>query len=241
MQIKGERWYEWMHHFHHHLLHNESSAKPPTTRLTSATSALDKNSTMPVVRVLFKSANGKTREGNVLVDIGAGTTVIRKTFAKALSLQGRKKRVNIAVVGGKRITQGDSRRMKLWISILNRSESCPVEVYEIDHIIISVPTLDRIWLKSFEHLGNVQFSHCEGHIVLILGVQNSHPHAESEVRQGLSFRPVGKKTKLGWHVVGPESAKGPTTSYINFARKINLEKFYDFETLGIQKPDWKKP
>ena len=79
-------------HFHHHLLHNESSAKPPTTHITSATSALDKNSTMPVVRVLFKSANGKTREGNVLVDSGAGTIVIPKTFARALSIQGRKER-----------------------------------------------------------------------------------------------------------------------------------------------------
>ena len=100
-------------YFHHHLLHNESSAKPPTTRLTSATSTLDKNSIMPVVRVLFKSANGKTREGNVLVDSGAGTTVIRKTFARALGLQGRKERIDIAVVGGKRITQGDSGRVKV--------------------------------------------------------------------------------------------------------------------------------
>ena len=36
---------------------------------------------MPVVRVRFKSANGKTREENVLVDCGAGTALIRKKFA----------------------------------------------------------------------------------------------------------------------------------------------------------------
>ena len=72
---------------------------------------------MPVVRVRFKSANGKTRdEGNVLVDSGSGTTVIRKEFARALGLQGRKEKIDIAVVGGKKITQRDSRRVKLWIS-----------------------------------------------------------------------------------------------------------------------------
>ena len=79
-------------HFHHYLVHNKSSAKPPTTRLTSATSAFDKNSIMSVVRVLFMSANGKTIEGNILVDSDAGTTVIGKTFARALALQGRKER-----------------------------------------------------------------------------------------------------------------------------------------------------
>ena len=79
-------------------------------------------------------------------------------------------------------------------------------------------------------------SHREGHIHLILGVQYIHLHAESEVRQGLPFQPVGKKTKLGEH-----NAKVPTTSCINFARKINLEKFYDFETLGIQEHDCNCP
>ena len=59
---------------------------------------------MPVVRVRFKAANGRVREGNVLVDSGAGTTVIRKEFAKALGLQGRTEHIDLAVVGGERIT-----------------------------------------------------------------------------------------------------------------------------------------
>jgi hypothetical protein len=58
---------------------------------------------MPVVRVRFRSENGKVREENVLVDRGEGTTVIRKNFAKVLGLQGRRERIYIAVVGGERI------------------------------------------------------------------------------------------------------------------------------------------
>ena len=50
---------------------------------------------MPVVRVRFKSANGRVREGNVLIDSGAGTTVTRKEFAKALGLQGKRERIDI--------------------------------------------------------------------------------------------------------------------------------------------------
>ena len=60
---------------------------------------------MPVVRHQFKAANGKVQEGNVLVDSGAGTTVIRKDFAKALGLQGRNERIDLAVVGGERVQQ----------------------------------------------------------------------------------------------------------------------------------------
>jgi hypothetical protein len=52
--------------FHHQLLH--SDPHPPTTPLSAATSALDKESIMPVVRVRFKAANGKVREGNVLIN-----------------------------------------------------------------------------------------------------------------------------------------------------------------------------
>ena len=196
---------------------------------------------MPVVRVRFKAANGKVREGNVLIDSGAGTTVIRKNFAKALGLQGHREIIDIAVVGGERITQNDSRRVKFWISPLNGKESYPVEAHELDHTIINVPALGRDWLKSFDHLSDIEFPHRAGPIDLILGVQYSHLHAEDEVRQGLPFQPVAKRTKLGWHVIGPDNVKDSTVSYLNFARKINLEKFYDFETLGVRAPDCNCP
>ena len=88
---------------HHPLLHTD----PPTN--SGVASILDKGSIMPVVRVQFKAANGKVREGNVLVDSGAGTTVIRKDFAKALGLQGRNERIDLAVVGGERVQQKASR------------------------------------------------------------------------------------------------------------------------------------
>ena len=67
---------------HHPSLHTD----PPTD--SGVASVLDEGSIMPVVRVQLKAANGKVREGNVLVDSGAGTTVIRKDFAKTLGLQG---------------------------------------------------------------------------------------------------------------------------------------------------------
>ena len=144
---------------------------------------------MPVVRVRFKSKNGNIREGNVLIDSGAGTTVIRKDFAKALGLQGRKERIDIAVVGGERITQDDSRRVKFWISPLHGDVAYPVEAHELDQTIINVPALNRDWWKSFDHLSDIEFPHSSGPVDLILGVQYSHLHAESEVRQGLRSSP----------------------------------------------------
>ena len=89
--------------FHNCLLH----AGPPPG--ISATSALDRNSIMPVVGVHFRSGNGRIQEGNVLVDSSAGTMVIRKDFARALGLQGKREKIDIAVVGGETIVQRESR------------------------------------------------------------------------------------------------------------------------------------
>ena len=226
--------------FHHQLLH--SDPPPPTPPLSSATSALDSDSIMPVVRVKFKSANGRVREGNVLIDSGAGITVIRKDFARLLGLQGQLERIDIAVVGGERITQSNSRRVKFWISPLNGKETFPIEAHELDNTIIKVPALNRTWLKSFDHLNDIEFPHRAGPIDLILGVQYSHLHAENEVRQGMPFQPVAKRTRLGWHVIGPDSdTRDPTLSFLNFARKIDLEKFYEFETVGVRAPDCSCP
>ena len=48
----------------------------------------------------FRAPNSRIREGNVLIDSGETTFVIRKDFAMALGLQGKRKRVDLAVVGG---------------------------------------------------------------------------------------------------------------------------------------------
>jgi len=57
--------------FHNALLHTD----PPTA--SGVASVLDKNGILPVVRVHFRAANGRVKEGNVLIDSGATTTVIR--------------------------------------------------------------------------------------------------------------------------------------------------------------------
>lgn len=68
-------------------------------------------------------------------------------------------------------------------------------------------------------------------------MQYSHLHAEDEIHQGLPFEPVAKRTKLGWlviHVGSDNLKKQDHVCAINFVEPLNLEKFYDFETLGIR-------
>lgn len=178
------------------------------------------------------------REGNVLIDSGAATTVIRKDFAKALGLQGRRERIDLAVVGGERIEQPESRRVKFWISALHSSEEFDIEAHEIEKTTLSVPALDRQWLSSFPHLSALAFPHKAGPVDLILGVQYSHLHAEDEIRQGLPFEPVAKRTKLGWLVIGSDNLqKQDHVCAINLMEPLNLERFYEFETLGVQAKD----
>jgi hypothetical protein len=200
--------------------------------MSGISSVLGKGSILPVVRVCFRAPNGRTREGNVLIDSGAGTTVIRKDFARSLGLQGKREKIDLAVVGGERVEQPQSRRETFSISELNGAEEHRIEAHEIEKTVLGVPRLDRSWLKSFAHLRDIDFSHKAGPIDLILGVQFSHLHAEDEVRQGRQFEPFGKRTKLGWFAIGSDSSqKTSKVCSISFVQPVNLEKFYEFETL----------
>ena len=98
--------------------------------------------------------------------------------------------------------------------------------------------MDRKWLNSFSHLQDIQFDHTAGPVDLILGVHYTHLHAEEETRRGDAFQPVAKKTKLGWYVIGAnEETATPGVCSVHLVHKIDLEKFYEFETLGVQAPN----
>ena len=214
---------------HHQLLHEE------TETMGAISSILDKGSILPVVRVCFKAPNGRIRKGNVLIDSGAGTTVVRKDFARSLGLQGKREKINLAVVGGERVEEPESKRVTFSTSALNGSDEHKIEAHEIARTVLNVPRLDRAWLKSFTHLRDVEFTHKAGPVDLILGVQYSHLHAEDEMRQGRQFEPVAKRTKLGWYVIGADSSpKSSNVCSVSFVQPVNLQKFYEFETLGIQ-------
>ena len=71
------------HHYHHPLLHVDLSTA------SGVASVLDKNGVLPIVTVRFRAANGRCREGNVLIDSGAALTMSRQDCARALGLQGK--------------------------------------------------------------------------------------------------------------------------------------------------------
>ncbi|XP_064637049.1 uncharacterized protein LOC135493569 [Lineus longissimus] len=208
---------------HHPLIHTD----PPTS---GAVSTLDRDGILPVVRVKFRSEDGRIREGNVLIDSGAATTIIRKDFARALGLQGKEEGGG----GGDQLNQTNSRRLKFWIAPLTGGEEHEIEAHEINRTIVSI----RPWLSSFSHLSDLKFTHKAGPVDLILGIQYSHLHVEQEIRQGLPFEPVGKRTMLGWFVIGPDKSVDSITS-ISFVRKENpdVSRLYNFETIGVRAPN----
>ena len=227
---------------HHPLLHSDPEPAFPATPASGMASILDNSSMMPVLRAQFRAPNGRVREGNLLIDSGAGTTVIRRDFAKQLGLQGKRERIHLAVVGGEKVEQPESRRVHFWISSVDGGEEFKVEAHEIERTVLNVQGINKQWLASLPYLNDIQFSHTEGPVDLILGVHYSHLHAEEESRQGRPFDPVARKTKLGWYVIGSESGcrTSPVCS-ISFVQPVNLEKFYEFETLGVQARDCSCP
>ncbi|CAB4007182.1 Hypothetical predicted protein [Paramuricea clavata] len=91
-------------------------------------------------------------------------------------------------------------------------------------------------------LKDIEFNHVSGSIDLILGVHYTHLHSEEEIRRGEECQPVAKKTKLGWYVIGVnEEKRSPELCSIYFVRKIDMERFYQFETLGVQAVNYPCP
>ncbi|XP_067650866.1 uncharacterized protein [Haliotis asinina] len=221
---------------HHRLLHTE----PPSSN--SVTSVLDYHCMLPVVRALFRAPNGRICQGNVLTDGGAGTTIIRKGFSIALGLQGKVECLDISVVGGETVKQSNSRRVHCKLSPLEGGEEFDIEAFELDNTVEDVPNLDKAWLKSFSYLRDIEFSCKGGPIDLILGVQYSHIQADEEIRQGLPFEPVAKRSKLGWYVMGADTVQrvSPVCA-VQVMQKVDFQKMYDFETLGIQAPNCQCP
>ncbi|XP_067665015.1 uncharacterized protein [Haliotis asinina] len=195
-----------------------------------------------VVRALFRAPNGRICQGNVLIDGGAGTTIIRKGFSIALGLQGKVECLDISVVGGGTVKQSNSRRVHCKLSSLEGGEEFDIEAFELDNTVEDVPNLDKAWLKSFSYLRDIEFSCKGGPIDLILGVQYSHIHADEEIRQGLPFEPVAKRSKLGWYVMGADTVQrvSPVCA-VQVMQKVDFQKMYDFETLGIQAPNCQCP
>ena len=113
----------------------------------------------------------------------------------------------------------------LWISPLNSNESYTVEAHEINKTIVNVPALHQPWLKSFTHLSDIDFPHKDGPIDVILGVQYSHLHAENEIGPGRPFEPVAKRTRLGWHVIGPDNTRPTPNCPLNFVSKIKPKRW----------------
>lgn len=58
--------------------------------------------------------------------------MICKDFAMALGLQGKRERVDLAVVGGETVKQPKSRHLKFWISPIKGSDS--IEAHEIEKL-----------------------------------------------------------------------------------------------------------
>ena len=157
-------------------------------------------------------------------------------------MNGKRERIDLAVVGGERLGQLHSRRVNFWISETHGSQESKIEAHEIEKTVLSVPKLDRNWLKSFSYLEDIEFHHASGPVDLILGVPYTHLYAEEEIRQGHRFQPVAKRTKLGWYVMGAsEERRTSEVCSIHVVKRIDIENFYEFETLGVQAVDFSCP
>ncbi|CAB4025409.1 Hypothetical predicted protein [Paramuricea clavata] len=120
--------------------------------MSGISSVLDKGSILPVVRVCFRASNGRTRKCPHRQRRRYNSN--SKGFCPITWSARQTRKIDLAVVGGERVEQPQSRRVTFSISSFNGAEEHRIEAHEIEKTVFKCPTFGssvvEIILHTFE-------------------------------------------------------------------------------------------
>ena len=224
-------------YFHHQLLH-EANANPAPTVGTFTT---DKAAILPIVQANVLGANGLKRKGNVLLDSGAQTSLIKTSVAKDLKLKGKDVVVTLIKVG----CQEEELHTKVYRVTVQSLEDHSYHTIQA----VGIPSLcDEIsFVKSGElakwfGLARGEIRRGTGDTDLLIGIDQARLHT-GETREAGNL--VARHSPLGWVIFGATSGERLGTSKVNhvaFATPVDMSEFWSTESMGVSvKPCSCKP
>ncbi|XP_046862763.1 uncharacterized protein LOC124456335 [Xenia sp. Carnegie-2017] len=200
---------------------------------------------------LVGSKSGRVR---VLLDSGSQRSFVTERTAKALGCKVvREENLRIGTFG-KRALENELRRVvRLDLSSLSGGEVVSIEAYVVPEIsVISNQHLEVV-RNNFEHLKGLWLSDVckvneELEVNVLVGADYLWSLQKGRIMRGKQGEPVAIETVLGWVVSGPVGSTDknqPATAQVNFcsANKtcINVENFWDLESLGIKDKEGHDP
>ncbi|XP_041463438.1 uncharacterized protein LOC121414350 [Lytechinus variegatus] len=226
-------------YFHHPLLH--SGKKPErkegnVTKQVGITAVDDDEALLPVltVDVIGNRRAASTNQGNLLLDSGSQTSLIREAFAEKLMLKGVPITLTMIKVGGTEEVFHTKRYLVPLRECGKSSRPIVISAMSIPCISENIAAVDNEALARRFHLKNDELKRGSGSVDVLVGIDNAKLHG-GEVREDGYL--AARRSPLGWVVFGVKPTDKPKDSKVfhikMISNPVDLTDFWSSETMGV--------
>lgn len=261
----------WCKNFHHPLLHkivasNKDLPTPPRTETGGGhpqsvpvprpdpAKDVNLNTHVGTGEIIYgilpaqiKDSRGDWKQILVMIDTGAGATLIDKQLQEELGLLGTAATLKLKWTDDSTHTEDNSIRLQIQLRGLNSSRVIPLNnVQTVGKLHLPSQGQNAALIKNqFTHLKNIPLpSFKAARPLLLIGLPHVQLCFGRQISGNCDNEPVAIKTPLGWVILGPtprdNKAKFSCSQQVEDTNKFDakldvlVERFFQLETEGVR-------
>ena len=194
---------------HHTTLHQSST---PPTPVQSVVSSQVPDALMMTAQVLLTGPRGEKTQARVLIDPGAGISLVSSKIAQQLSLPLTKTNLQFSGVQGTPCKSA-KHLTELCLSPLQGNQAVHVKAAVVPVVTNDIPSQEIAPVDDLPHLTGLGLAdptfHLPGRVDILLGA-DVYPQImkKNQMITGPVADPAAQETIFGWAIVGPVRSKG---------------------------------
>ena len=217
---------------HHQSLHNTKPLNPNSPSFAydknNATNDVDVYSSKhnnvqtvtglcPVQKIKVMDANGVPQDVLAMLDTGSNTSLLSKSAAKKLGLNGPQTHLTMNLAGGASKSEVSEIVEITMISPIEEEVKKTLLVYTVNKTCSGAKTVSKKSLEKYAHIKPVleKLHLLGGSIDLLLGTDFADAFVDVHVIPGHPGEPVAKMNCFGWYVLGQLATSNTTIQSVN--------------------------
>ena len=196
----------------------------------------------PVQKVKVMNKNGNFVEVLAMLDSGSNTSLLSKSAAGRLGLNGAATRLTMNLAGGKKKSE-PSEIIDVTVAPPSDEDiTKTLQVYTVTRPCSSAKTISKESVGQYSHLKNVSDKiHLSGGAIdLLIGTDFVEAFIDIHTVSGEPGEPIGKRNCFGWYVLGQFESSGSTLSEIQSIEvgtvsvEEDIKKLLHQDLLGVK-------
>ena len=196
----------------------------------------------PVQKVKVMDKNGNFVEVLAMLDSGSNTSLLSKSAAGQLGLNGAATRLTMNLAGGKKKSEPSEIIDVTVASPSDEDITKTLQVYTVTRPCSSAKTISKESVRQYSHLKNVSDKiHLSGGAIdLLIGTDFVEAFIDIHTVSGEPGEPIGKRNCFGWYVLGQFESSGSTLSEIQSIEvgtvsvEEDIKKLLHQDLLGVK-------